>query len=341
MQNKLTAPHKLINSDGRLVESGWTDHLILEYDPRDIKLNRMNIKEWDSYIIISSSGEYALSMCFADKRYTGLVNACFYDIKNGRQYEFFNPKVLPGAKICLPRTSESGSVVFKDSLCELMFLVTGNDRHLYCRYSSFFGNELEVNVHLGFDRSDASVVVAAPFDSDGTQFCLNQKIPCMPASGYVRLNSDEYPFSPQSDFGVLDWGRGVWTQSCDRLWCSGSGVVNSKRFGFNLGYGLGNMSSAGENAVFYDGVCHKLGRVVIEPPFGDVNKPWKVRSEDKRFEAEIMPSFNCETKHSLSILNYTEKMMFGKMSGSAVLDDGTAVTVSELSCFCERTKNKY
>ena len=80
MQNKFSSADKLLDSEGRLIEAGWADTALLEYEPRNIKLNRMNMREWDRYIIISASGEYALSMWLADIRSTGAVCACFYDI---------------------------------------------------------------------------------------------------------------------------------------------------------------------------------------------------------------------------------------------------------------------
>ena len=82
MQNKINSAHNLLDAQGKLIEAGWADTALLEYEPRSIKLNRMNMREWDRYIFVSASGEYALSMWLTDKRSTGIVSACFYDLKN-------------------------------------------------------------------------------------------------------------------------------------------------------------------------------------------------------------------------------------------------------------------
>ena len=87
MQNKLNDFQILPDEQGKIVESGWATKLLFNYQPRNIKLERMKIKEWDSYILISSSGEYAFTMHLSDKRAQGQVSACFYDIKNGRKYK--------------------------------------------------------------------------------------------------------------------------------------------------------------------------------------------------------------------------------------------------------------
>lgn len=342
MQNKFSSANELLDSEGRLIEAGWADTALLEYKPRNIKLNRMNMREWDRYIIVSASGEYALSMWLADKRSTGAVSACFYDIKNNKQYDCFHSVILPAAKICMPNSSESGSMVYKSTFCEYMNLVAEGDRHLYCKYSRIYDCELEVNVHLGYTKGDSTLAVAAPFNNDATEFCYNVKTLCMPVSGYVTVNSVRYEFNPSTDYAVLDWGRGVWTASgAKRFVCTGCGDVSGKKFGFNIGYGMGDMSKAGENAVFVDGVCHKIGKIFFDIPFDDRAEKLTVRSEDKRFEVEIIPSYNSNIKHTLGLKTFNEKVMFGLMSGRATLDNGETVEIKDMPCFFEESTDKY
>ena len=82
MQNKLTEKHSLLDSNGEVVETGWANSPLLDYNPKAVKKNFMRIKEWDSYIVLSDDGGYAVTFCFADNRYAGLVKASFIDIKN-------------------------------------------------------------------------------------------------------------------------------------------------------------------------------------------------------------------------------------------------------------------
>ncbi|NLA72819.1 MAG: DUF2804 family protein, partial [Clostridiales bacterium] len=63
--HKITKPAKLLNEKGELTEPGWANHLVLEYNPENIKANKLRIKEWDYYHITSDSGNYALSFCVA------------------------------------------------------------------------------------------------------------------------------------------------------------------------------------------------------------------------------------------------------------------------------------
>jgi hypothetical protein len=53
-----------------------------------------------------------------------------------------------------------------------------------------------------------SMVIATPWDKKHA-FYYNQKINTMRASGYMKFDDKIYTFDPRTDFGTLDWGRGV------------------------------------------------------------------------------------------------------------------------------------
>lgn len=338
MQNKITKAHKLLDEQGKLVESGWCDSELLEYNPRCIKLNRMSKKEWDSYIIFSGSGEYALSLLFADKRYTGLISVCFYNIKAGTYYECFAPKVLPGGKITLPDSVISGSAVYKDSTTEIMFLVSDTQRHLYCKCSPLIGDSIEANISLLYSdkKSVFSFAVA-----DDEQFCYNQKILGMSADGCVTVNGEKFIFTSENDFALLDWGRSLRTKDSTRYWCTGATSVDGKPLSFNLGYGFFNLSGTTENCAYYDGMCHKLGRIFFDIPFEDEPNEFQICSDDARFEAHVSVLNTFEIKHAALNSSQKEKSVFGRMNAEIVLDDGTRLCVNDMLCLFERADNKY
>lgn len=96
------------------------------------------------------------------------------------------------------------------------------------------------------------MVIATPFEKKKA-FYYNQKINCMPAFGYMKYDGKTYTFSKKTDFGTLDWGRGVWTYDNRRYWGSANTYVDGVLFGFNIGYGFGDTSAATENMLFYNG----------------------------------------------------------------------------------------
>ena len=41
MNHKIKKPHKLLGTDGSLLEAGWATKLIMEYNPLDIKADKI------------------------------------------------------------------------------------------------------------------------------------------------------------------------------------------------------------------------------------------------------------------------------------------------------------
>ena len=163
----------------------------------------------------------------------------------------------------------------------------------------------------------------------------------MRASGWVRYDGKEYTFDPATDFGTLDWGRGVWTRDNTWYWGSANGLVNGKPFGFNIGYGFGNTTAASENILFYDGKGHKLDDVTFNIPEGDFMKPWTFTSSDGRFEMDFEPILDRAAYTDFKFIISDQHQVFGIMNGTAILDDGTKREVKDLLCFAEKVRNKY
>ena len=167
----------------------------------------------------------------------------------------------------------------------------------------------------------------------------------MRAKGTVKIGDTVYKMEPDSSFGVLDWGRGVWTYHNTWYWGSASGLVDGADFGFNIGYGFGDTSAASENMLFYKGKAHKLSQVTFNIPMKDGKEdylsPWTFTSDDGRFEMDFVPVINRSALTDLKILMSDQNQVFGRFSGTAVLDDGTKLEVKDLFGFAEKVENKW
>ena len=186
--------------------------------------------------------------------------------------------------------------------------------------------------------------MCTPFKKRG-HFYFNQKINCLRASGRVFARRREYIFEPDTAFAVLDWGRGVWTYRNTWYWGSASGKVDGVPFGWNIGYGFGDTSAATENALFYAGRLHKLSRVSFNIPRRagglDYMSNWTFTSDDSRFEMDFHPVMDRASCADVKLIKSDQHQVFGRMSGTAVLDDGTKLEIRDLLCFCEKVHNKY
>lgn len=117
--------------------------------------------------------------------------------------------------------------------------------------------------------------------------------------------------------------------------------MDGKPFGFNIGYGFGDTSAASENMLFYDGKAHKLEDVIFHIPKDDYLKPWTFSSSDGRFEMDFKPVLDRAARTNAWIIETDQHQVFGKMSGKAVLDDGTVLEIKDLMCFAEDVHNRY
>ena len=340
MNHKLEKPQRLLSFDGSLLEPGWANKLVSEYSPFDIKANRMRIKEWDYYIIVDDNG-YAFATVIADNRYMGLANSSFYDFNENKKYDFITPLIMPMGSLNMPSDSAKGDIYKKTDYCSLSFIHEKGGRRLVGHYKKCaLHGELDFDIFLKSYDDDDTMVIATPWANDKKAFYYNQKINCMNAEGYIKFGGRKIEFTPERNFGTLDWGRGVWTYDNTWYWGSGNGIVNGKRFGYNIGYGFGDTTAASENMIFYDGKCHKLDRIRFEIP-DDIMQPWKYISSDGRFDMDFMPLYDNRTKLNALVIGQDAHQVFGKLSGKAILDDGTVLEIKDMTVFAEKVRNRY
>ena len=338
--HEVTSVQNLLRVDGSLKEPGWSRQLVQIYSREDIKAPKFRIKEWDYYLVVSK--ECALAFTIFDDGYVGLHSVSlitFGDTPWEHTETILQP--FPMGKLHLPETSERGNTVYRDRRLNMEFAKEDGRRRIVCSFKNFLdGKTFTCDLTLEQPPMD-TMVIATPWKESRKAFYYNQKINCMRASGEAHFDGKTYVFDPGTDFGTLDWGRGVWTYDNTWYWGSGNGVVDGKPFGFNIGYGFGDTSAASENILFYDGVGHKLDDVTFHIPKHSYLEPWKISSSDGRFEMDFIPVLDRAAKIDVKLITTDQHQVFGRMSGTAVLDDGTKLEIRDLLCFCEKVHNKY
>tara|TARA_R110002033_G_scaffold7422_7_gene27279 strand:+ start:1708 stop:2730 length:1023 start_codon:yes stop_codon:yes gene_type:complete len=340
MNNRITERGKLLDENGMLKRAGWANAPLLEYERSDIRASRFRIKEWDYYCILTET--HGVAFTIADNSYMGLVAVTVFDFDNAR--EISNSIVLPFpmGSLNLPSSSEAGDIVFESEKLSLKYTHAKEARLIEIDYADFSDNEnLSGSILLKQPAALESMVIATPFPTDRRAFYYNQKINCMAAEGELRLGSKTIAFSPDSASGVLDWGRGVWTYSNTWYWGSASGKIEGKSFGFNIGYGFGDTSKASENMVFYEGKSHKLDRVEFHIPEDDFLKPWQFSSNDGRFTMDFVPILDRHSNANIIIVKSTQHQVFGRFSGTVLLDSGEELVVKDFLGFAEKVYNRW
>lgn len=338
--HEVTNIQNLLKVDGTLKEPGWSRQLYQIYDRENIKARKSRIKEWDYYLVLCK--DYAFAFTISDDGYIGLQSVSIIDFRN-TPWEHTETilNAFPMGKLKMPSSTTEGSPVYKDNRLYMEFVKSGETRRITCQFKNFYkGQTLNADIVLKQPPMD-TMVIATPWKEDDKAFYYNQKINCMRASGSVSLGDETYTFNPETDFATLDWGRGVWTYDNTWYWGSGNGIINDKPFGFNIGYGFGDTSAATENIIFYDGVAHKLDDIKFNIPENSYTDKWTITSSDGRFEMDFEPIIDRAALLDVKLIKTDQHQVFGKMSGTAVLDDGTKLTIKDLVCFCEKVHNKY
>ncbi len=340
MQNEITEKSNLLNVEGSLTNPGWAKDLLFTYDRNAVKAPKFRIKEWDYYCILNDRG--GVSFTIADNGYMGFIAATVFDFEKPQEVSGEVITLFPLGSFGMPSNSAEGDVVFGNKKVSMKFLRRKESRIIEVIFTRFTDRiDLEGRIVLQQPDSYESMVIATPFPRNRRAFYYNQKVNCMQAEGELNLGDRKIVFRPDTAFGVLDWGRGVWTYNNTWYWGSASGRVNGDLFGFNIGYGFGDTSMATENLVFFNGKVHKLDEVEFHIPADSYLKPWKFSSNDGRFEMDFVPILDRHSNTNLLVIQSLQHQVFGRFTGRAILDDGREIAVKDFPGFAEKVKNRW
>lgn len=343
MQHEIKQAIPLLDGQGNLTQAGYAKRLLPVYDRTKVRGGFARLKEWDYYYV--GNDRFGVALTIADNSYMGLDSISFLSFE-GMPWEITKSpmRIFPMGKTNLPPTSASGVTKMSGKGYSIAFDVQPGKRILTAHMDDFKdGRPIDINVTLTGEPEE-SMVICTPFDKPG-HFYYNQKINCMRAGGTVKLGDETFTFDKEDAFGVLDWGRGVWTYHNVWFWGSASGLADGVDFGFNIGYGFGDTSAASENMLFYAGKAHKLSQVTFNIPMKDGKEdylsPWTFTSDDGRFEMDFVPVINRASCTDVKLIKSDQNQVFGRFSGTAVLDDGTRLQIRDLFGFAEKVENKW
>ncbi len=342
MEQHRFGPGPLLNESGNLIEPGFAMALLKKYDRNAIRASKLRIKEWDYYLI--TNDRFGVALTIDDNGYMGLLSASVLDFESCTETTVSPMFWLPMGKTGFPSTSASGDVRKKLKQAEGSFEHVENGRRLRFRIERFRDSTPFACDILLTDEPCDSMVIATPFEKRG-HFYYNQKIIGMRAKGFFSVGDVVTELDPANSFGLLDWGRGVWTYKNTWYWSAAQGEIDGHVFGFNLGYGFGDTTAASENMLFYDGVAHKLGRV----DFGilkrdgrdDLTSDWHFTDDEGRVDLVFTPILDRASKTDVLVICSDQHQVFGRFSGVVRLDDGREIRLERFLGFAEKVFNKW
>ncbi len=340
LQNEIKAKENLLDSDGNVANPGYCVKSNYIYKRKDIKANPLRIKEWNFYQI--SDDRYTVQMNIFDISMGGAATFALFDRQTRERFETMHVDLLTLGRYKMPECDEIDHIISKKSGgFDMKIDVVKNKRYL-----TFAGKckkgKIKADIELTLPENLEYLVMAVPFKED-KHFYLNKKMNCMKAKGYVKCGDRVMQFNEEKAFGVLDWGRGVWPYKCDWYWGNGSAYLpDGKVFGFEIGWGFGEMTAFTENTLFYDGKAHKIENLTLKKDENDYMKPWVFTSSDGRFEMTMTPEFdNYTSSRVLGVIGNRCHQVYGKWNGYVILDDGTKLEIKDMTAFCEHSDNRW
>jgi hypothetical protein len=339
MQHKLTKG-PLLNDQGELIEAGYHTSLVKNYDRKEIKVKGMRTKEWDYYYVGNEQIGFALTV--ADNDYLWLTSITFFDFIEKKEHTYTKLGWFPRGKFKMPSTSVKGDIRLKSSKQTIEIILEGKKRHLKV-YVKDFKKGIDLNANLILEPTiKDSMVIATPFNKKG-HFYYNQKINLLKSKGSLILG--HHAFELNDGYGVLDWGRGVWTYQNTWYWSSLSGVEEGHLIGFNLGYGFGDTSKASENMVFYDQETFKLEDVTFNIPMKEGKEsylePWTITSSKEDISLTFTPILDRHSHSNIIFISSLQHQVFGKFSGTIKVSGDRVIQIKNLMGFAEKVKNRW
>ena len=328
-QNEIIEPSNLFNKDGSLVQRGWAKKPILKYNKECIGKGWLRIKEWDHYSILNK--KFGIQLTIGDIGYVTQMSYVWLDFENRKRdgkglFKFFTKsKLLPLSSL------EDSSIEFPTKKFKAKIIKSKNKRIISIKDPKFQEKGLNVTIELEDNPKMDNTVVATGYKEDPRLFYYNHKINYMPAEGIMQLGDKSYNFHPETSFGLLDWGRGVWPYRTHWLWASACGKVDGVPVAFNIGYGFGDLSTHTENIVFYDGKAHKIDEVTFHHENRDPIKPWRFSSNDNRFNMVLKSLIPHKAKLNFGIIMSDTSLLHGLYSGDLVLDNGEKIYISGIT----------
>ncbi len=338
MQREITSVQTLLDEKGALIQPGYARRMMYEYNREQVSAGPFSLKEWDFYQMIS--GDTVLQLTIGHVSYVASFSVMLFNIQTGEKRSFTRMKPLPLRTIGMPRNPEKPNVLeVKGKDYHMRFGTSANERRLVVQAQDKKLGRIDIDLALNNDQENEKLVIATPFYKRN-QFYLNYKESYYGVSG--RVTFGDMRMTPGSDAtALLDWGRGVWPFAHEWFWGNGAGFVDGGRFGFNIGWGFGDLQYATENMFFWNGKAYKLDRLDATRDAHDYMKPWHFKDNNGLFDFTMTPIYDRYTENKMIVINTHCHQIFGRYNGTAVLPDGKVIEVKDLMAFCEHAENRW
>ena len=334
MQNEIKEKTLLLNKKGELNQKGYAKMMNFIYNRENVKSFPLKLKEWNFYQFLFDS--YSLQITLGHVSYMTSASATLINLETKERYDIGCMKPLWSPVLDLNPEWPS-NLVFENETIRIEFDTKETKRVLKVNGSNKKYEHVEIEIEIENDLNNEKMVIATPFKKK-TQFYLNYKENYYKVKGKVVF--DELKLNFDNATGLIDWGRGVWPYKHEWFWGNMTSFIEGIPFGFNIGWGFGDLSNATENMFFYNKKAYKLSNLIVERDVNNYMNPWHLRDEKGLMELHFTPIFDNYTENKYVVIDTHCDQVYGYFDGYVVVDNEKK-EIKHLLAFIEHAVNKW
>ncbi|HRA25232.1 DUF2804 domain-containing protein [Ornithinibacter sp.] len=332
-EREITAEVEVCRPDGTLNPDavGWTRHPL--HDTSRIGRGRRGwgrAKRWEYWAVTTPTHLVGVTVSSLD--YAGVYAVWVHDRRSGEtvSHDVIDPL---GRGASLPaRLGDDPARASAGGLTIAIEAASGGTR------LSVDGPRVRLDVLAERPAGHEAMGVVVPWSARRFQYTV--KDIARPALGSLWVDGVEHPVAAGDSWAVLDHGRGRWPYAVHWNWGAGSGLVDGRVIGVQVGGRWTDGTGSTENALVVDGRVHKISEELSwSYDTRDWLAPWRVRGD--LADLTFTPFWNHSSATNLGVLAQRANQCFGHWSGWMRDDAGERVSVDGVLGWAEDVHNRW
>ena len=332
-EREITAEVELCRPDGTLNPDavGWTRHPL--HDTSRIGRGRRGwgrAKRWEYWAVTTPTHLIGVTVSSLD--YAGVYAVWVHDRRSGEtvSHDVIDP-LARGASLPA-RLGDDPARASAGGLTIAIEAASGGTR------LTVDGPRVRLDVLAERPAGHEAMGVVVPWSARRFQYTV--KNVARPAQGRLWVDGVEHSVAAGESWAVLDHGRGRWPYAVHWNWGAGSGLVDGRVIGVQVGGRWTDGTGSTENALVVDGRVHKISEELSwSYDTRDWLAPWRVRGD--LADLTFTPFWNHSSATNLGILAQRANQCFGHWSGWMRDDAGEPVSVDGVLGWAEDVHNRW
>lgn len=337
-EREITAPVSLTLPDGRLNPEavGWTRSPLIDTDGIGKGLlGKGRNKRWEYWAVTTPTHVVAVVVSHID--FAGVNSLWVLDRATGQTVSVEATTPF-GQGVSVPGTLGRGTTTLRTKQLRVDIEETFDGTRLRAVTDRV---DIDVLAHRptfdGGQRHEALGVVV-PWSDRLFQYTV--KDVCRPATGRVTVDGTAHVIEAGESWATLDHGRGRWPHDVVWNWGAGSGTVDGRIIGVQVGGRWTDGTGSVENSLYVDGRLTKISQELVwSYDTEDWMSPWQVTGDG--VELTMTPFHLKESHTDLKLLSNDTYQVFGHWDGRVRDADGEWVEVRGLTGWAEDVHNRW